>query len=454
VSLRPYQRQIVGHICTNKRTNLFVPMGGGKTMAVLTALDLLDLAEDVFPALVVAPLRVAVSTWPAEITKWAHLRRLRVSVITGSPAERGAALRRPADIYCINYDNLQWLAEAASPNDRYAYRTVVADECTRLKGFRTRQGSKRAAALARIAATADRYIGLTGTPASNGLKDLWGVQWFTDRGERLGRSYSAYMSRWFKDTAPYANYPVWEPMDHAEREIHEKIADITISIDLKDYLDLKEPVVNTIEVDIPASARRAYDDMWKEMVAELRKGEITAVNAAVKTSKCLQIASGAVYTDDHGTWEEVHRAKIDALESIIEEAGGAPVLVAYHFKSDLARLLKAFPQGRELDKNPKTIEAWNRGKIPLLFAHPASAGHGLNLQDGGNILAFFSLNWNLEEHLQIIERIGPARQAQAGHDRPVFIHYILARDTLDAAVLERLQGKKTVVEAIMEAMKK
>jgi len=452
MNLRPYQRQIIGHVCMHPRTNLFVPMGGGKTLSVLTALDLLSLAEDVFPVLVVAPLRVAVSTWPAEVKKWAHLRHLRVSVVNGNIRARQKALYAEADVVCVNYDNLQWLADEIK--DGHPFKTVVADECTRLKGFRTRQGSKRAAALARIAATATRYIGLTGTPASNGLKDLWGVQWFTDKGERLGRSYSAYMSRWFKDTAPYANYPVWGPMDHAEREIHEKIADITISIDLKDYLDLKEPVINPIEVDLPASARKAYDEMWKEAVAELRKGEISAVNAAVKTSKCLQIAGGAVYTDDEGNWEEVHRAKIDALESVVEEASGAPVLVAYHYKHDLERLKKAFPQGRELDKNPKTIEAWNAGKIPLLFAHPASAGHGLNLQDGGNILVFFSLNWNLEEHLQIIERIGPARQAQAGHDRPVFIHYILARDTLDAAVLDRLQGKKTVVEAIMEAMKK
>lgn len=453
MNLRPYQSEIVNHICAHRRTNLFVPMGAGKTVSVLTALDALTLVEDPFPVLVIAPLRVAVSTWPAEVRKWAHLRHLKVSVVTGTPAERNAALRVRADIYCVNYDNLQWLEdvlEAAWP-----FKTIVADECTRLKGFRTRQGSKRAAALAKHAFQADRFIGLTGTPASNGLKDLWGIQWFTDKGERLGKSYSAYMSRWFHDTAPWANYPVYEPLPHADREIHEKIADITISIDLKDYLDIKEPIVSSVEVDLPTPARKAYDGMWRELVAELKKGEVTAVNAAVKTSKCLQIASGAVYIDEGaGSWEEIHRAKIDALESIIEEAGGMPVLVAYHFRSDLVRLQKAFPQGRHLDADPKTIAAWNAGKIPVLFAHPASAGHGLNLQDGGNILVFFSLNWNLEEHLQIIERIGPARQAQSGHDRPVFIYHILARGTLDEAVLERLQGKKRVVEVLMEAVKR
>ena len=451
MNLRPYQQQIVEHIAAHPRTNLFVPMGAGKTVSVLTALDILDLVEDVFPVLVVAPLRVASSTWPDEVRKWAHLRHLFVSVVTGSPAERRAALKMPADVYCVNYDSLQWLEE--SLDGARPFRTIVADECTRLKGFRTRQGSKRAAALWRIAKDCTRYIGLTGTPASNGLKDLWGVQWFTDRGERLGKSYQAYMDRWFQNVSR-ADYPVYEPLAHADREIHERIADITISIDLKDYLDIREPIVSLIEVDLPPVARKAYKGMERELVAELQRGEVTAVNAAVKTSKCLQLASGAVYTDDSGTWEEVHRAKIDALESIIEEAGGAPVLVAYHFKHDLERLLKAFPQGRHLDTKPKTIADWNAGKIPVLFAHPASAGHGLNLQDGGNILVFFSLNWGLEEHLQIIERIGPARQAQSGHDRPVFIYYILARDTLDGAVLERLQGKKTVVEALMEATRR
>lgn len=452
MNLRPYQIEIVEHIAQHPRTNLFVPMGAGKTLSVLTALETLDLTEEVYPVLVIAPLRVARSTWPDEVKKWAHLRHLEVSVISGTIHTRNKALfRERADIYCVNYDILPWLVDALG--DAWPFMTVVADECTRLKGYRTRQGSKRAAALAKVAFRSNRFVGLTGTPASNGLKDLWGVQWFTDKGDRLGKSYSAYMGRWFKDTAPYANYPVYEPLPHAEREIHEKIADITISVDLKDYLDIREPVVNKIEVELPAPARKAYDAMWKEAVAELRKGEITAVNAAVKTSKCLQLASGAVYTDDNGGWEEVHRAKIDALDSVIEEANGAPVLVAYHFRSDLDRLLKAFPQGRHLDADPKTIEAWNKGEIPVLFAHPASAGHGLNLQDGGNILVFFSLNWNLEEHLQIIERIGPARQAQAGHERPVFIHYILAKETLDHAVLERLSSKKSVVDVLMEAMK-
>ena len=453
MNLRPYQQQIVDHIMAHPRTNLFVPMGAGKTVSVLTALDGLSLLEDVFPVLVVAPLRVARSTWPDEVTKWAHLNHLTVSVITGNIRQRWKALDTDADIVCINYDNLVWLADAVGGT--WPFKTIVADECTRLKGFRTRQGTKRAKALAQYAHKTPRYIGLTGTPAANGLEDLWALAWFVDKGERLGLTYKAFTDRWFQTIATSAGFTMIKPLAHAQREIEDKLKDICLSIDLKDHIDMREPVVNTIAVELPAGARQIYDQMEREMFAEISKEkEIAAFNAAAKTMKCLQLANGAVYTDEHGTFEEIHRAKLEALESVVEEANGMPVLVAYHFKSDLARLQKAFPRGRVLDADPKTIRDWNAGKISVLFAHPASAGHGLNLQDGSNILAFFSLNWNLEERLQIIERIGPARQAQAGHDRPVFIHNIISKDTIDELVLARVEGKRDVVDLIMEAMRK
>jgi SNF2 family DNA or RNA helicase len=453
MKLRPYQEQMVDHIIANPRTNLFCPMGAGKTLAVLTALDHLSLLEDTFPVLVVAPLRVAKSTWPDEVQKWAHLRHLTVSVITGNIHQRWKALDTDADIVCINYDNLVWLAEACG--DRWPFKVIVADEATRLKGFRTRQGTQRAKALARYAHATPRYIGLTGTPAANGLQDLWALAWFVDKGQRLGLTFKAFTDRWFQSIATSAGFTMIKPLAHAQREIEDKLKDICLSIDLKDYIDMKEPVINTIAVELPANARRIYDQMEREMFAEISKEkDVAAFNAAAKTMKCLQLANGAVYTDEHGAWEDIHQAKLDALESIIEEANGMPVLVAYHFKSDLARLQKRFRSGRVLDADPKTIRDWNAGKIPVLFAHPASAGHGLNLQDGSNILAFFSLNWNLEERLQIIERIGPARQAQAGHDRPVFIHNIIAKNTIDELVLARVEGKRDVVELIMEAMRK
>jgi SNF2 family DNA or RNA helicase len=454
VNLRPYQTEMVDHLIANPRTNLFVPMGAGKTVSVLTAINTLSVLEDVFPVLVVAPLRVARATWPDEIAKWPHLKHLTVSVITGDNHRRSKALFfTEADIYCINYDNLEWLATACG--DRWPFKMIIADEATRLKGFRTRQGTKRAKALAKYAHATPRYVGLTGTPAANGVQDLWALTWFVDKGQRLGLTFKAFTDRWFQSIATTAGFTMIKPLAHAQREIEDKIRDVCLSIDLSKHIDMKEPVVNTIMVDLPKGAAKIYRDMEREMFSEIRKGlDVAAFNAAAKTMKCLQIANGAIYTDETGAWEEVHRAKIEALDSIVEEANGAPVLVAYHFKSDLARLQKAFPKGRVLDADPKTIRDWNAGKIPVLFAHPASAGHGLNLQDGGNILAFFSLNWNLEERLQIIERIGPARQAQAGHDRPVFIHNIIAKGTIDEIVLARVEGKKDVVTLILEAMRK
>lgn len=336
--------------------------------------------------------------------------------------------------------------------DRWPFRTVVADESTRLKGFRTRQGTQRARALASVAHThSERFIELTGTPSPNGLADLWGQLWFVDKGARLGRSFSAFAQRWFR---PGFNGFGLEPLPHARAEIEERLRDVCLSLDARDWFDLSEPIVNTIRVDLPAKARRMYREMEREMFLAIGEHEIEAFDAASRTIKCLQLANGAIYTDEHGAFEEVHDAKLSALESVINEAAGAPVLVAYHFKADLARLRRAFPQGRVLDRDPQTIRDWNAGRVPVLFAHPASAGHGLNLQDGGNILAFFGLSWNLEERLQIIERIGPTRQAQAGHDRPVFIHNIVAADTVDEIVLERVTSKREVIDLLLEAMKR
>jgi SNF2 family DNA or RNA helicase len=279
--------------------------------------------------------------------------------------------------------------------------------------------------------------------------------WFVDGGQRLGKSFTAFSQRWFRTS--FDGFGL-EPTAHAQAEIQTLISDVCLSLDAKDYFNLSEPIRNKIAVDLPHKARQQYRDMEKKMFLELEghlgPTEVEALNAASKTQKCLQLANGAIYTDEARNWTEVHDAKIQALDDIIEEAGGAPVLVAYHFKHDLVRLRAAFPRGRVLDSDPETIRAWNAGKIPVLFAHPASAGHGLSLQDGGNIIVFFSVNWSLEEHLQIVERIGPVRQMQSGHDRPVFVHYILANDTVDFDVLERLESKRSVQDILMQAMKR
>lgn len=428
----------------------------GKTVGVLTALNTLELV-DPHPVLVLAPLRVASNTWPDEARKWAHLSSVRVSAVVGTQSERLAALQRPAEVYTTNYDNLPWLVEHFGA--KWPFHTIVADESTRLKNFRLRQGGIRVRQLARVAhSRAKRFIELTGTPSPNGLQDLWGQCWFLDRGERLGHSYAAFTSRWFQSIQLGAdrNAVKLMPLPHAQMQIEDKLRDLCLALDARDYFDISAPIINIIRVELPAKARRMYKQMEQEMFLALDSGhEVEAFSAASKTIKCLQIANGALYTDDtSNAWQDLHDAKIQALESVVAEAAGMPVLVAYHFKSDLARLLKAFPQAREMGTDPQTIRDWNAGKIPVMLAHPASAGHGLNLQDGGNILVFFGHWWDLEQHQQTIERIGPTRQAQSGYDRPVFIHYIVAYDTVDDIVMARRESKREVQDLLLEALKR
>ncbi|ENW78194.1 hypothetical protein F909_03880 [Acinetobacter sp. ANC 3929] len=450
-----YQHAIIEHILDNERCGVWAGMGTGKTSSTLTALDMLDLIEP-GATLVVAPLRVAATTWPDEAKKWKHLEHFKVVAIVGTAEERVRALKQQANVYTINYENLPWLVGYLKAN--WFFTKVVADESTKLKGFRVSQGSVRARALGKVAHNrVKRFIALTGTPSPNGLKDLWGQVWFIDRGQRLGTSFGAFTQRWFQQIQVGADRNAVQlvPFPHSQNEIQTKLKDICLSIEAKDYFDIKDPIFRTVEIELKGKARKLYDEMEKEMFIELSETtEVEAFNAASKTMKCLQLASGSVYTDDQGNWQAVHDLKIQALESIVEEACGMPVLVAYHFKSDLERLQKAFPSGRHLDKDPKTIHDWNAGKIPVLFAHPASAGHGLNLQDGGNILVFFSHWWDLEQYQQIIERIGPTRQAQAGHDRPVYIYHIIAKNTIDSVVMERRDSKREVQDLLMEAMKR
>lgn len=446
---RPYQSLIIDYIQDVKRCSVWSSMGTGKSVSTATALEDLSLTEDVYPLLIIAPLRVARTTWPQEYRKWNHLKHRKVVTVCGPLKERQAALRIKADIYTVNFEQLPWLVEHFG--DKWPFRVVIVDEATKLKGFRLRQGTQRAKALARVAHTKiKRIILLTGTPSPNGLQDLWGQVWFVDKGDRLGRTYDAFKQRWFR--ASHTGFGV-EATDQAQEQIQEALRDVCITIDAADWFDLKKPIINLIKVELPPAAKVLYKNMEKQMFMDLEGSQIEALNAAAKTMKCLQIAAGAAIVDGGPQWKLIHNEKLDALEEILEEAAGMPVLVAYHFRSDLERLRARFPQGRHLDKNPQTIEDWNAGEIPIMFAHPASAGHGLNLQDGGNILVFFTTSWSLEEHQQIIERIGPVRQLQAGHNRPVFIHFLLAEDTVDELVLERLQTKREVQDILLAAMR-
>lgn len=465
---RTYQQPMIDHILDLPRASLWAGLGTGKTVATLSAIDILQLAGMREPALVLAPKRVAKDTWRNETQKWDHLSGMQVECLVGTAAEREtalrAALRGDAAVATINYDNLPWLIEKL--DGKWPFGMVVADESTRLKsfrgGFQTHPktgkvfyrggGGARARALGRVAHRSPRFVNLTGTPASNGLEDLWGQQWFVDAGKRLGRTHQAFQQRWFR---PKHNGHGTEPLEFAEEQIHAALADVCLTVDIRDYYDIGWPVSTVVRVELPPKARKLYRDMEKRMFMELAGHQVEAVHAAAKTIKNLQIANGAAFVDEDSTlWEVIHDEKLDALDSIMQEANGAPVLVAYHFKPDLARLKKAFPHGLDLSTDDGLDRAM-RGEGRLWFAHPASLGHGVDgLQEHCNMIAFFGHWWSLENRDQIIERVGPTRQMQAGKDRPVYIYDIVASDTIDELVLERHATKKSTQDVLLEAMKR
>lgn len=464
---RDYQPPITNFIIDNPRCNIFAGMGVGKGPATLDAIATLHLLGEVQRVLVLGPKRVAQSTWRGEVEKFkATFGHLRVAVAVGTDAVRRAAIESGAEIVCINYEVIEWLVDNYGPT--WPFDMIVADESTRLrslrvslqrsktgKAFLTGQGGKRAKALVRVALSphVKRFVNLTGTPAPNGLEGLWGQCFYLDRGHRLGSSFTAFSGRWFRAVPGSDGYSNIEPLPHADQQIRAAIKDITIAVEAKDHFKLPPLIENVIRVDLPPAARKMYRDMERDLFAWIEQHPIEAFSAGAKAQKLLQIASGAAYTDDEGNWATVHDEKLAALDSVIEEANGMPVLVAYHFKSDLARLRKAFPKARHLDAKPATIDEWNAGKIPILLAHPQSAGHGLSLQHGGNIICFFSSNWSLEADSQVIERLGPTRQAQSGYDRPVFLHRIVAAKTIEETVITRLKSKASVQDALMAAMK-
>ena len=451
---RPQQLVMRAHALEQPRCAIHAGMGTGKTRVALEVAALRLTAGDVRKVLVIAPLRVARDTWTDERDKWEDLHWLRISRVIGDEAQRREALAADAQVYTVNYENLEWLAETVG--DSWPWDFVIADESTKLKGFRLRQGTKRTKVLARPALRFVMYwMNLTGTPAPNGLKDLWGQMWFLDAGQRLRPTYNAYMETWFvKD---YMGYN-WEPREDAFGKITERIEDICLSVRAEDYMDIKKPVVSDIHVRLPERARMAYVKMERESFAEIAEaGGAEAFGAAARTGKLLQMASGSVYLTDSegratGEYGALHDAKLDALEDIIEEAAGMPVLVVHYYKHSKDRILKRLKQAKALDQKTETLRAWNKGKIPVMLLHPASAGHGLSLQDGGNIIVFFDLDWNLELYEQVIERIGPTRQAQSGYDRPVYVYRIVADSTVDEDVLDRLEGKASVAEALQKRL--
>lgn len=442
-----YQRFVIDYIKKNTISAVFLDMGLGKTSITLTALnDLLFDSFDVHRILVVAPLRVARNTWSSEIKKWEHLQDLQYSIVVGTEKERMAALEKRADIYIINRENVQWLVEKSGK--KFDYDMVVVDE---LSSFKNHE-AKRFRAFMKVRPKVKRIVGLTGTPSSNGLMDLFAEFKLLDMGERLGRFIGAYRANFFRPDK--MNGPIvysYKPIPGAESMIYNRISDITISMKATDYLKMPELVSSRYEVQMDDVEKQKYEEFKKDLVLEIEDGEITAANAASLSGKLSQMANGAVYSDDL-TVMQIHDRKLDALEDIIEAANGKPVLVAYWFKHDLTRIterlrkLKVIYQKLDSDES---IRKWNEKELQVGLIHPASAGHGLNLQSGGSTMVWFGLTWSLELYQQTVARLWRLGQTE----NTVVIQHIVTADTIDERILKALEQKDNTQSALIDAVK-
>lgn len=454
-------------IAERRRCALWAKPGMGKTVLTLTHVaNCIDLSGEDSLTLIVAPKRVAKDGWTTESAKWVHLAGHTVVPIIGGLDERKAALRRMghAQIFTINYDNLVWLKEyLAECGIAWPFRRVVLDEATKVKGFRVQQGGVRAAALGSFMwKDVAEVIELTGTPSPNGLKDLWGQMWFLDQGQALGLSYSAFEERWFaykriKDAISHKVEIKPIIMPFAQEQIMDRIKHLCLTLDPRDWFDLQEPIIDIVPVRLPASAMKKYNELERELFVQIGGFDVEVFNAAGLTNKCLQAANGAVYLDPQrypaGTWVEVHEEKLDALGELADATGDDPLLVAYQFKSDLARLKRRFPDALVLAED-EGLAAAKRGEGKLWLGHPQSIGHGVDgLQKWCNRVVFFAQDWNLEYHDQVLERVGPMRQYQEGRTDGFFMHYIVAEDTIDEVVVARRDGKRSVQDCLMDYMK-
>ncbi len=463
---REYQVIARDFILDTQRCNLFAQPGLGKTSTCYTVIDILKMCgSGFFPALVIGPKAVVELPWPNEQKKWRDFNDLRIVPILGEHALRDEALMAKGDVFLINYENVQWLLKKYAGRP-WPFKTIIADESTRLKNcrsyyqtnpgghtFLTKLGGARAAALSEIASKCGRWINLTGTPTPNGLKDLWGQNWFVDYGQRLGRTHGDFMRRWFH-ADPYSKM-VELRHESCTAEIHAAIADVTLALRAEDWFPIQKPLEIPREVELPSDARKLYDEMEKQFFIEIDSNPIEAVNAAVKSSKLLQIATGGIY-DAEQKAHHLHDAKTEGLRSLVEELSGERLIVAYWFKFEIPMLEKVF-DGKgsnpkfHLFKGRKDQDLWNAGKIDILGLHPASAGHGIDLQYGGRSIAHTTPIWDLELRQQICERIGPTRQLQAGFNRTVNHYNMVARNTMDVEVIDRQVGKASVQDALMAA---
>ena len=436
-----YQEYATKFIEENEESAVFLECGLGKSVITLTAIKNLMARGEVSRVLVVAPLRVGKTTWPEEIGKWDHLAGLTYAVAIGNVAERLSAVKAKADITIINRENVEWLIDKSGmPFD---YDMLVIDELSSFKSFK----AKRFKALLKVRPNITRIVGLTGTPSSNGLMDLWAEFRLLDLGERLGRYITRYRLAYFTPDKRNAQVVFsYKPLPGAEERIYDKIDDITISMRASDYLKLPSLVMNTVVVEMGDKEKDIYDNLCDDMVVSLGESEIDAVNAASLSNKLLQMANGAVYGEEQSV-HHIHDEKLNALEDLIESANGKPVLVAYWFKHDLARIKAKFPFVREI-KTDADIRAWNRGEIEVGVIHPASAGHGLNLQTGGSTLIWFGLTWSLELYQQT-----NARLYRQGQKNTVVIHHIVTKGTIDERVLKALEKKEKTQNSLIDAVK-
>lgn len=436
-----YQDYSKDFILSHKKCGLFLDMGLGKTVTSLTAIDLLfnDYFE-IDKVLVIAPKAVSENTWSAELDKWEHLKNLTVSVIKGTAKQRVAALEKRADIYTISRDNITWLVDYLKGN--WKFDTLIIDELSSFKNH----SSKRFKKLKTVTPLFKRVIGLTGTPSPNSYLDLWSQIYLLDRGERLGKTITEYRRKYF-DAFSRGMYTEYKLKDGAKEKIDKLLSDICVSMKAKDYLkDLKDPIFIDIPAVLDPKEMKLYKDMAKEAIAKLDdENLVVALSAAVVTNKLLQMANGAVYDENRNT-HIIHDKKLETLSEIVESAGEEPVLVFYNFQSDLDRIQDRFPNAVKFDSSK--IDDWNKGKIKMLLLHPASAGHGLNLQEGGSIIVWFGLNWSLELYLQ-----ANARLARQGQKNAVRVYRIIAKNTVDERVLETLNGKKMRQDELLARLK-
>lgn len=438
----PYQEAAIRWVLDRPASGLFLGMGMGKTVVTLTAInELLFDRLEAARVLVIAPLRVARDTWAREAAKWDHLRRLRVSVVLGDARERLAALERPAEVYVINRENVPWLCETLFD---WPFDMVVIDELSSFKSVH----AKRFKALRKVRGRIRRIVGLTGTPAPNGLIDLWPQIYLLDRGERLGKTVGAYRARYF--TPDRANGHIvysYRLLPGADEAIQARIADVCMSLRKEDYLSLPGQLYETVEITPPPALLKQYRQFERDRIMEAMDGdgEIVALNAAALTGKLLQFANGAIY-DDNGNSHLIHNLKLDALEDLIEAANGEPVLVFYAFKHDRDRIMRRV-SCRELVTS-EDIDAWNRKEIPVAIAHPASVGHGLNLQEGGYIIIWFGLTWSLELYQQANERLN-----RPGQTHVCRIYHLVLKGTHDERVLAALERKDTSQRALIDALR-